>query len=151
MTRLALALVITAAGAAAVHQLPKRPVVASAPHVGQPTFRDVPTITSRSARRAPLPAAPLTRGWQRWLDITMYCRTGNRTASGTWPQVGDVAVYDRTIRFGTRLLIAVNVYTVTDWIGHGSDVDIYGGDDAGCEQRALTFGRHHLPVLEVVK
>lgn len=149
MSRVALAIVITAAGAAAVYQLPKRPVVASAPHVGQPTFSDVPPMTSRSARRAPLPAATPVRGWQRWLDVTMYCRTGNRTASGAWPRVGDVAVYDRTVRFGTRVLVAGNVYTVADWIGHGSDIDIYGGDDAGCEQRALTWGRQHLRVVEV--
>ena len=79
----------------------------------------------------------------------MYCATGSRNAAGLWPQLGDVAVIDRSIRFGTRLLIAGREYVVRDWIGSGSQFDIFGGDDAGCEQRALTFGRRHLRVVEV--
>jgi hypothetical protein len=94
VSRVALALVITAAGAAAVYQLPKRPVVASTPHVGQPTFSDVPPVTSRSARRVPLPAATPVRGRQRdshlhlaWDALAQCESSGNPHAvdpSGTY-------------------------------------------------------------------
>lgn len=74
-------------------------------------------------------------------DVTEYCDTGNRTASGKWPQPGMVAVLDRSIPFGTVVRIeGMGTYTVDDWIGHGSDWDIYSGRD-GCETRAADYGR----------
>ena len=121
----------------------------------------IPLRATRSLERTPLPgrsSSPKpTTPRQRahlatvdlgYLDTTAYCPTGSRTASGTWPQVGDVAVLNRSIHFGTRLLIAGNVYTVTDWIGHGSDVDLFF-DGPDCEQRALDYGRRRLHVVEV--
>lgn len=155
MTRLALACVITAAGIAAVvthhHKRQETQPAVSARPVTSPDrpLRTTPSAAGRSTRRAPLPVhlAPVGSDWQRWLDVTEYCATGNRNAAGLWPQVGDVAVMDRSIPFGTRVLIDGNVYIVRDWIGSGSDFDIYGGSDAGCEHRALVFGRRHLRVV----
>jgi hypothetical protein len=151
MARICLALIVTAAGAAAVHQLPKRPAVVSAPRVDR-TTRDAPPVASRSFQRRALPTVPPKPVRQRpaltlTADTTMYCATGNRNAAGLWPQLGDVAVADRSIPFGTRVLINGNVYVVRDWIGWGSDFDLYGGSDAGCEQRALNYGRQHLRVV----
>ena len=76
----------------------------------------------------------------------MYCWTGNRNAAGRWPQIGDVAVLDRSIPFGTLVHIAGHGdYRVEDWVGWDTDFDIYGG--AGdCESRASHFGRQHLRV-----
>jgi 3D (Asp-Asp-Asp) domain-containing protein len=47
---------------------------------------------------------------------------------------------------GTHLHVEhVGDVTITDRIGHGSDLDIYLGRD-GCHNRAATFGRRHLHV-----
>lgn len=82
-------------------------------------------------------------------DVTAYCGTGHRTASGSWPQPGDAATLDRRIPFGTLLDIpGVGRVVVTDRIGTGSDVDLYmGGPD--CARRADTWGRRHLPVTVI--
>jgi 3D (Asp-Asp-Asp) domain-containing protein len=79
-------------------------------------------------------------------DITQYCWTGNRNAAGRWPQLGDVAVLDRSIPFGTVVHIdGLGTYVVRDWIGHGSEFDIYAGR-GDCETRASNFGRQHRDV-----
>jgi hypothetical protein len=166
MTRLALAVVVATAGiTATVTHHHRRPVVAS-------EQRPEPLRASRAQERQPLPGvnarmtsegatphprrAPVRRGPSRpapgsgLSDVTMYCATGNRNAAGRWPRLGDVAVFDRSIRFGTRLLIAGRRYLVEDWIGSGSQFDIFGGDDDGCEHRALTFGRQHL-LVQVIR
>jgi len=137
------------------HPHPKRHGTASAPASVTPLNR-----ASRSEARPSLPVAHHApkpkRHRQRprlqavetlYADTTMYCATGNRNAAGRWPQLGDVAVLDRSIPFGTRVNIAGNVYRVEDWIGSGSRFDIFGGDDEGCEQRALNYGRRHLRVV----
>lgn len=73
----------------------------------------------------------------------MYCDTGSRTASGVWPEPGMVAVIDRSIPFGTRVAIdGMGTYTVEDWIGHGSEFDIF---THSC-RAADIFGRRHLRV-----
>jgi len=73
-------------------------------------------------------------------DITMYCATGNRTASGLWPKRGMVATLSRSIPFGTRISIeGVGIFTVEDRIGHGSEFDIFTPD---CSE-APRFGRQH--------
>jgi 3D (Asp-Asp-Asp) domain-containing protein len=106
------------------------PVVAPS---GQPmTHSVIPTITATSGIRH---------------DITEYCWTGDRNAAGLWPQLADVAVLDRSIPFGTSVHIqGLGDYVVRDWIGSGSEYDIYAGRGAACEQRALAFGRQHRAV-----
>jgi len=46
--------------------------------------------------------------------ITEYGWTGHKTASGYYPSLGDVATSDRSIAFGTRVLIEGKGYTVRD-------------------------------------
>lgn len=73
-------------------------------------------------------------------DITMYCDTGNRTASGKWPEPGMVATISRSIPFGTRVYIeGLGTFTVEDRIGHSSEFDIFTHSCA----EARTFGRQH--------
>lgn len=73
-------------------------------------------------------------------DITMYCPTGSRTASGKWPTVGMVATISRSIPFGTRVLIdGLGEFTVEDRIGHGSEFDIFTPSCAEADR----FGRQH--------
>lgn len=76
-------------------------------------------------------------------DITMYCPTGNRTASGKVPSRGMVATISRSIPFGTRIYIdGLGEFTVEDRIGHGSEFDIF---TPSCGE-ARRFGRKHLRV-----
>jgi 3D (Asp-Asp-Asp) domain-containing protein len=80
------------------------------------------------------------------MSVTAYCATGSRDADGTWPQVGYAATLDRSIPFGTHLLVpGYGEVVVHDRIGHGSDLDLYMGD-TGCAARADAWGRHYLHV-----
>lgn len=73
-------------------------------------------------------------------DITMYCPTGNTTASGKWPRRGMVATISRAIPFGTRVSIeGLGEFVVEDRIGHGSEFDIF---TPSCGE-ADRFGRKH--------
>ena len=106
-----------------------------------------PTRASRSHARKPLATVHPIRS-HSW-DVTAYCETGSKTASGVWPRRGMAATLSRRIPFGTRLRVpGIGLVTVTDRIGHGSDLDIYLGG-SGCEQLARNFGRRHLTVVEV--
>lgn len=94
---------------------------------------------SRSLDRNAASGTPLS------LSVTCYVATGDRTASGKTPQAGMAA--SNAYPFGTRLLIkGYGVVTVEDRIGHGSDLDLFMDDLAGCRR----FGRQQLAV-EVVR
>jgi 3D (Asp-Asp-Asp) domain-containing protein len=98
--------------------------------------RGSPTSSPRAARSRPLVAPTLS--------VTAYCWTGHRTASGAWPAVGMAA--GNSWPPGTQLAVeAWGVVTVTDRIGHGSQLDLYLGRE-GCEQKARSFGRQSLRV-----
>lgn len=76
-------------------------------------------------------------------DITMYCPTGNTTASGKYPRRGMVATIARSIPFGTRVSIeGLGEFVVEDRIGHGSEFDIFS---PSCGE-ARRFGRQHRKV-----
>ena len=78
--------------------------------------------------------------WQT-LNVSAYCETGNRTASGVWPAVG-MAAADH-LPFGTKVYLPDGrVLTVTDRFGGGySDrLDIFLNSEAECWQ----FGRQWL-------
>lgn len=78
------------------------------------------------------------------LDVTAYCPTGHRTASGAWPRPGMAA--GNRWPFGTVLDVeGVGRVVVTDRIGHGSELDLYMPSCAA----AIRFGRRHLRVVEV--
>ena len=154
MSRAVLALVVTVAGVTSIathHH--KRPVLSAAPAVlpgtvlvREPVPPRRPTPV-RASRRHPRPSLRILSGLGEYADTTMYCATGNQNSAGRWPQLGDVAVLNRSIPFGSRVVIDGNVYRVEDWVGHGTDFDIYGGSDPECEQRALDYGRRHLRVV----
>ena len=68
--------------------------------------------------------------------ITCYAPTGNLTASGKVPKNGMIAVSDRTIQFGTQIIIDGLTYTVEDrtaqWVNDlGFTVDIFM--EEGCD------------------
>lgn len=110
---------------------PVRPPHIASPPPGVHVWREVPRASRSAHRTAPI-------------DVTAYCWTGNRTASGPWPQRGMAASNDYP--FGTRLRVpGVGLVTVTDHIGHGTQLDLYLGR-AGCHKRATAFGRKHLRV-----
>jgi 3D (Asp-Asp-Asp) domain-containing protein len=69
--------------------------------------------------------------------ITCYAPTGNLTASGKVPKNGMIAVSDRTIKFGTQIIIDGLTYTVEDrtaqWVhdDKGFTIDIFM--EEGCD------------------
>jgi 3D (Asp-Asp-Asp) domain-containing protein len=75
--------------------------------------------------------------WQT-LNVSAYCETGNRTASGVWPQVG-MAAADH-LPFGSRVTLPDGrVLTVTDRFGgnYTDRLDIF----MDCEDACWKFGR----------
>lgn len=79
----------------------------------------------------------------RLYDITKYCPTGNLTASDKVPERGMVATLDRSIPFGTSVVIdGLGTYIVEDRIGYGSEFDIFTQSCSEADQ----FGREHRTV-----
>ena len=75
------------------------------------------------------------------LNVSAYCHTGNRTASGAWPQVG-MAAADH-LPFGAKVTLPDGrILTITDRFGGGySDrLDIFMNSEAKCWE----FGRRTL-------
>ena len=103
---------------------------------------DRESASAARASRSHRPAPRLNRGVLT--DTTCYVWTGNRTASGAWPKVGDAA--SNRYPFGTRLYVQnIGTVVVRDRIGHGSSLDLFFADRASC----LRFGRQHLRVQVV--
>lgn len=108
-------------------------------------------VKARAVKRAAQEDAPT--GWVggAWRSMgtirtTEYCWTGNQTADSKWPTIGMVAVLDRGIPFGSLIKVeGMGTYVVDDWIGHGSDIDIYAGR-YGCETQAADYGRRYRQV-----
>ena len=78
--------------------------------------------------------------WQV-MNVSAYCHSGNRTASGVWPAVGHAAADH--LPFGTRVTLPDGrVLTVTDRFGGGYDnrLDIFMNSEQECWQ----FGRQWL-------
>ena len=78
--------------------------------------------------------------WQT-LNVSAYCHTGNRTASGVWPQVG-MAAADH-LPFGSKVTLPDGrILTITDRFGGGYQdrLDIFMGSEDECWQ----FGRQFL-------
>lgn len=70
--------------------------------------------------------------WQV-LNVSAYCHTGNRTASGVWPQVG-MAAADH-LPFGARVTLPDGrTLTVTDRFGGGftDKLDIFMETESEC-------------------
>ena len=78
--------------------------------------------------------------WQT-LNVSAYCHTGNRTASGVWPQVG-MAAADH-LPFGSKVTLPDGrILTITDRFGGGycDRLDIFMSSEAECWE----FGRRWL-------
>ena len=78
--------------------------------------------------------------WQI-LNVSAYCETGNRTASGVWPAVG-MAAADH-LPFGSKVYLPDGrILTITDRFGGGyrDRLDIFMDSEAECWE----FGRRWL-------
>lgn len=78
--------------------------------------------------------------WQV-LNCSAYCHSGNRTASGVWPQVGHAAADH--LPFGSKVTLPDGrVLTITDRFGGNYDnrLDIFMNSEQECWQ----FGRQWL-------
>ena len=78
--------------------------------------------------------------WQT-LNVSAYCETGNRTASGVWPAVG-MAAADH-LPFGSKVTLPDGrVLTITDRFGgvYVDRLDIFMNSEAECWK----FGRQIL-------
>lgn len=78
--------------------------------------------------------------WQT-LNVSAYCHSGNRTASGVWPAVG-MAAADH-LPFGSKVTLPDGrVLTITDRFGGGftDKLDIFMASEQECWQ----FGRRWL-------
>lgn len=121
--------------------LPQRSLFVSPDPVPRPS-------PSRASRQRPQRAqgSPLSLSTRSFrASVTAYVCTGNRTASGSYPRVGDAA--SNMFPFGTRLSVPGHgVVTVRDRIGHSSDLDLYMGCGDAAYRRAVTFGRRTLTV-----
>ena len=89
----------------------------------------------------------VSRGAERvmMMEATAYTWTGNRTASGTWPAVGTVAVDPEVIPLGTRLWIegyGEAVALDTGGAVKGNVIDVYLPTEAEC----LQWGRRQVEV-----
>ena len=78
--------------------------------------------------------------WQV-LNCSAYCHSGNRTASGVWPQVGHAAADH--LPFGSKVKLPDGrVLTITDRFGGGftDKLDVF----MNSEQECWKFGRQML-------
>lgn len=76
-------------------------------------------------------------------EVTAYTHTGDRTASGRWPEVGVTAACRRDVPLGTWVLIeTVGPRRCDDRIGRGTDFDVF----VDTRQEAIRFGRREVRV-----
>lgn len=91
--------------------------------------------------------AEVSRGGERimTMEATAYTWTGYRTASGTWPAVGTVAVDPKVIPLGTRLYVEGYGEAVAEDTGglvKGNIIDLYFPTESECWE----FGRRQVEV-----
>ena len=78
-------------------------------------------------------------------EATAYCYTGNRTATGTWPSRGTIAVDPTIIPLGTRLFVEGYGEGIAEDVGgaiQGEIIDLYMLD----RNEALSWGRRQVEV-----
>jgi 3D (Asp-Asp-Asp) domain-containing protein len=79
------------------------------------------------------------------METTAYTHTGNRTATGTWPKKGLVAVDPRVIPLGTRLYIEGYGYAIASDTGgaiKGNIIDVFFDS----KQECYKWGRRRVRV-----
>ena len=104
--------------------------------------------TEREASR--LIDEEVSRGAERimTMEATAYTWTGYRTASGTWPAVGTVAVDPKVIPLGSRLYVEGYGEAVAEDTGglvKGNIIDLYFPTESECWE----FGRRQVEVRVV--
>ena len=78
-------------------------------------------------------------------EATAYTWTGNRTATGTWPSRGTIAVDPTIIPLGTRLFVEGYGEGIAEDVGgaiQGEIIDLYMESEAECWE----FGRRQVEV-----
>jgi 3D (Asp-Asp-Asp) domain-containing protein len=88
---------------------------------------------------------PVSRGTIR--TVTAYTHTGNKTASGTWPEEGRTVAGPRDVPFGTQVYIdGVGWRTVEDRTAKRFDgrYDVFLNDEGDC----WDFGKQEILVHE---
>ena len=75
------------------------------------------------------------------MRITEYGWTGNKTASGKYPYIGAVATSDRTIPFGTEIIIDGKKYIVEDRTNKRiqNTIDIFSNNPKGLSYKTVYF------------
>jgi 3D (Asp-Asp-Asp) domain-containing protein len=79
------------------------------------------------------------------VEATAYTWTGNRTATGTWPEVGTIAVDPEVIPLGTRLYVegyGWGVAADTGGLIKGRIIDVYFDTHREC----IEWGRRQVEV-----
>lgn len=79
------------------------------------------------------------------MTATAYCYTGQRTATGTWPSRGTIAVDPNIIPLGTRLHVdgyGEGIAADTGGLIQGEIIDLY----MCSEQEARNWGRRQVQV-----
>lgn len=78
-------------------------------------------------------------------EVTAYCYTGHRTATGTWPSRGTIAVDPKVIPLGTRLYVegyGEGIAADTGGLIKGDIIDVYMESEDECWQ----WGRRQVEV-----
>ena len=78
-------------------------------------------------------------------EATAYCYTGNRTATGTWPSRGTIAVDPEVIPLGSKLYVEGYGEGIAEDTGgaiKGEIIDLYMED----RNEALSWGRRQVEV-----
>ncbi|MDR2515344.1 MAG: G5 domain-containing protein [Christensenellaceae bacterium] len=72
------------------------------------------------------------------MELTAYTHTGQKTATGTWPDIGTLAIDPSVIPYGTKLFVEGYGFGVARDCGvHGLRVDVFLNTEAECR----SFGR----------
>lgn len=86
-------------------------------------------------------------------ETTAYTHTGYRTATGTWPKVGTVAVDPKLIPYGTKMYIEGYGFATAEDTGGfikwstGYAIDLFMETEAEC----IIYGRHHNTKVYILK
>ena len=115
-------------------------ILSPVPPVYAPTVIEAPGTSISEYRQieAPEPEVMI-------FEATAYCYTGNRTATGTWPSRGTIAVDPEVIPLGTRLHIegyGEGIAEDTGGLIKGDIIDVYMESEDECWQ----WGRRQVEV-----
>ncbi|MGI6160805.1 MAG: ubiquitin-like domain-containing protein [Christensenellales bacterium] len=102
---------------------PKTATASTTKKTTQTTKKTTNTSTTKKTEKSPTTLKPV-QGLDMdrvkstvVAELTAYTHTGNRTATGTWPKKGTVAVNPKRIPYGTRLYIPGYGYAVAEDTG----------------------------------